>query len=365
MDERLAENLRRFGLSEKEVETYLTVLSHGAVTASSVAEATDISRSYVYDVCEDLASRGFVEIRDHVTPTKIVARPPDDVVGELKQDLDAMCPRLEAQRSSVQESIDRITVLGSRDTVLKHFREFIADAEFEVNVSLPAWMLAHLESELREATERGVLVLVLVHAPTGELPVDDLDGLGSVVRKRTYGMPVQLIVDYDEVGIVVPEGMVSRADTDLEALEIRDVDLFYPLIAAFKAQEWLLGEEISLGDPMPLPATLENFSHVTVQTALHDLAGQLPDVTFEGREISFSVDQHNRFRRKSLPWETFTGTIVGTRQRLVEPRTNTNPIENALEVRLDGEDELVTVGGHHARWEDYETRRVTLEPPDD
>ena len=46
-DATLRAHLRRFGLSEKEVDTYLTLLEHGEATASTIADVAGVSKRYV------------------------------------------------------------------------------------------------------------------------------------------------------------------------------------------------------------------------------------------------------------------------------------------------------------------------------
>jgi len=55
---------------------------------------------------------------------------------------------------------------------------------------------------------------------------------------------------------------------------------------------------------------------------------------------------------------TIEGTVVETRQGLVEPQTNAYPIEHTLVV--DTGEETVTVGGAGSFIEDYEATEVTL-----
>jgi len=51
-DSTLSDLLHRFGFSDKEVDTYLTLLAHGEAKASTIAEAAGVSKRYVYSVSE-------------------------------------------------------------------------------------------------------------------------------------------------------------------------------------------------------------------------------------------------------------------------------------------------------------------------
>ena len=131
-DATLRAHLRRFGLSEKEVDTYLTLLEHGEATASTIADVAGVSKRYVYSVSETLEDRGFVEVTDHVVPTTIRALPPDRVVDKLVRDAEAMKPALEARHTRTEPSADHFEAVKSRITVLKRIRSFIRDADEEL-----------------------------------------------------------------------------------------------------------------------------------------------------------------------------------------------------------------------------------------
>ena len=51
----------RFNLGEYEIEAYLAVLDHGELTASAIADRTEIPQPRVYDTVRSLSDRGLVE----------------------------------------------------------------------------------------------------------------------------------------------------------------------------------------------------------------------------------------------------------------------------------------------------------------
>jgi sugar-specific transcriptional regulator TrmB len=54
----------RFNLGEYEIDAYLAVLEHGELTASEIADRTDIPQPRVYDTVRSLSDRGLVELRE-------------------------------------------------------------------------------------------------------------------------------------------------------------------------------------------------------------------------------------------------------------------------------------------------------------
>ena len=54
------EALRKFGMSDREIRIYLALLELGEALASKISEKTDIPRTLVYDILENLMNKGIV-----------------------------------------------------------------------------------------------------------------------------------------------------------------------------------------------------------------------------------------------------------------------------------------------------------------
>jgi sugar-specific transcriptional regulator TrmB len=345
----LETQLKQFGLSEKEIKTYLTILENGEAKASTIADDTGVSKRYVYSICEKLEARGFVEVDDHVVPTKIRAKRPEDVIDLLSGRLEDIEPALKQRFSETSSRPQRFDVIKSRVTVIKRLREYIDSAEQELMVAVPQGYLPEIAEELSTAVERGVMVLLLVS------DVDDpervLDGIGdpvgSVVRVWNQGMPILLAAD-EQLGIASPAEMVTRANSDDRAIALVQGQIVPIIAGSFLANYWPFAEELYIIDPVELPQTYRSFRHAVLQATLHDHA----EATIQARATAQPVTEDGEF-------STITGTIVETRQGLVEPRTNTIPIEHTLV--LETEDRTISIGGPDSFLEDYEARKVTLE----
>lgn len=72
MEHMIQELLQKLGLSEKEIEIYLSLVEHGKTTPARLAKATNINRSTVYVVLEKLKEKGLV-IEDVSTKTLFVS----------------------------------------------------------------------------------------------------------------------------------------------------------------------------------------------------------------------------------------------------------------------------------------------------
>ncbi len=342
-DATLRAHLRRFGLSEKEVDTYLTLLEHGEATASTIADVAGVSKRYVYSVSETLADRGFVKVADHAVPTTIRALPPDEVVDELVRDAEAMRPALAARYTKTEPDDEQFEMVKSRVTVLKRVRSFISEAQNELALSVPADRLDEVADELRAARDRGVLVLLLVSG-TSEL-VRETTSLASVTRVWSEQMPTMLTADH-RVGVVAPIGMLSSAHSDTQAIVFAQKHLGPVIVASFFGNYWPVARELSVAEPVELPVTYENFRHTVLQATLWLRA-----------DADLSVEIQGRTTTDGEPVD-LTASIVTVTQGLIEPTNNSFPVEHSL--TIEAGDETYSVGGYGAFLETIEADRVRL-----
>jgi sugar-specific transcriptional regulator TrmB len=344
--------LKRFGLSDKEVDTYLTLLEHGEAKASTVAEAAGVSKRYVYSASEELEARGFVTVNDHVTPTTIRANPPGEVVDRLANDAQSMRPALEARFSRAETATEPFEVVKSRVTVVKRIRRAIDEASEEVTLSFPLDRLDEVADELCDAVDRGVLVLLLLTGVDG--PGVDLTerSPGVATAARTWGQPMPSMLTVDgRTGVVAPAEMVARTNSGTQAIVFSQQQLGPVIVGSFLGNYWPAAAEAVMTDPAPLPASYTNFRHAVLQSELH-------------RRSSDAVVAHvsGRWTDSGDPVDA-TGEVVDVSQGLVAPANNEFPVQHSLTIEVDGE--RVTVGGKGAFVEDIEADRVALTPPDD
>jgi sugar-specific transcriptional regulator TrmB len=344
-DSTLAKLLREFGLSDKEIDIYLTVLDHGEAKASVVADDAGVSKRYVYSVTEELAERGFVSVNDHAVPTTIRAVPPQQVVDSLTQDVERMGPALEARYSQTTPESDEFEVIKARVTVLKRISALISEATEEVTLSIPYATLSEAESELREAVERGVLVLLVV---TGADPGEDLglDGIATVARAWEAPTPTMITVDRTR-SLVAPPQMIARSNSGQRAIAFTQRQLAPVMIGSFFGNYWPMAEEVYVADPHDLPETYADFRQAVLQATLHLRAGEDLTVTVRGRPTDGEGGP-----------DEITGRVVAVRQGLVEPANNSFPVEAALVVETGAG--RYSVGGQGAFVEDYEAEEVLL-----
>jgi HTH-type transcriptional regulator, sugar sensing transcriptional regulator len=79
------EELKEFGLSDKEARVYLALLEHETVTVNEVAKAAEVNRSSAYVVLEALQKRGLVNISTDDDLQKYVVAPPEKLLRLAEQ----------------------------------------------------------------------------------------------------------------------------------------------------------------------------------------------------------------------------------------------------------------------------------------
>lgn len=81
----MEEELREYGLSEKEVKIYLANLKAGDSTANRLSELTDIRRSTVYEVIESLKKKGIISLHTKEKKMFFTASKPETLISRLKE----------------------------------------------------------------------------------------------------------------------------------------------------------------------------------------------------------------------------------------------------------------------------------------
>jgi len=167
----------RFNLGEYEIDAYLAVLEHGQLTASEIADYTEIPQPRVYDTVRSLSDRGLVELRES-RPMKIVAVDPADAFGDIRSSLSEMVDELEARYTAPTRDTEAVSLVKSRPTILRHalglgeyyvFRDEFLNLSAERDRSF----VVNADSDMEVAERiRNLIRTVEVHAGQTEDGVD-------------------------------------------------------------------------------------------------------------------------------------------------------------------------------------------------
>ncbi|WP_324756711.1 TrmB family transcriptional regulator [Haloarcula montana] len=352
----LRETLQHYGLSETDAETYLAVVERGSATASTIADAAGVSTSYVYDICDRLATEGFVSVEDHRTPTRIRAVDPAEAFGALRSELDTVESAVTARYEQRADDDNSFEVVKSRSTIVKRLEQYIDAAEHEVVLQIPSRRLPEVRESLQRARERGVLVLLTLSPndrssgdETDDSPSSlDLDGVATVVRIGLGGAPSLLSIDQQR-GFVSPATMLSWDHDETRAITFSQEAIAAVLVGSYLGNYWPIGETVAVTRPPELPLTSRMFRHSVLAATLHRRAGQ-----------RLTAELYARPTGTDDPFETIVGEVVDVRQNLLDPPDSDFGFENSLVV--DTGDRRLSVGGIDAFLEEYETKQTILRP---
>ncbi|QSG07292.1 TrmB family transcriptional regulator [Halapricum desulfuricans] len=345
-DGEIRARLEQFGFSEKAVDAYLSIVDHGRVKLSVVAEEADVATSYVYELCSQLEADGLVTVEDHQTPAVVTAKPPSEAFERLIGDLEAVREAVAARYEQPEERHGEFTVVKSRQTFLSRLEEMIDDAEEEIAIQTSPDSLQDLGPALQRAVDRGVLVLLSLETERETVSDLALDEVADVVRVGVAGMPTFISVDQRE-GAVAPPSILEWDHTDDAGIAFVQGKVAPVLVGSFLGNYWPMSEEALVRHGRSLPRTYTHFRPAVFDATTHLRAGH--DVA--ARMRIRPVRTAEQFRERS-------GTVIDVRQSLIEPRDSSFGLENTLFVEF--EDGIRSVGGENGFLEDYETTRVTL-----
>lgn len=99
--------LQQFGLNEKEVNVYLSLLKLGSAPVRQIASATGLNRTTCHDILGQLMSEGLVSFVDKAKHRYFTVEPPEHLLTALKIKKD----RLEQNESDLQTILPELKSL--------------------------------------------------------------------------------------------------------------------------------------------------------------------------------------------------------------------------------------------------------------
>lgn len=229
--------LRAYGLSEKESTVYLSLLSLGPATANTVAERADLVRTTTYDILKTLKEKGIVGC---ITKNKILyyeAAPPEkliDIIDEKRRTLSAIIPSLQ-QLSLPAKSEPRFEVFEGKEGIKTVYQDILSNAlqiEAFSNTKQVADLLPHFIPHFtRQLVERKIPLQLLSEETSEaiELKKKDKNELRSTrflpelkdipITEYIYGENVVIINANPEepIGIIIRNKDFAQAQSQLFA----------------------------------------------------------------------------------------------------------------------------------------------------
>ncbi|WP_144923658.1 HTH-type sugar sensing transcriptional regulator TrmB [Halorubrum salsamenti] len=334
----------RFNLGEYEIDAYLAVLEHGELTASDIADRTDIPQPRVYDTVRSLSDRGLVELRES-RPMKIVAVDPDDAFGDLRSSFAEMVDELEARYTAPTRETEAVSLVKSRSTILRYLEEVIAGAEYELALSLTPGLLRRFRDELAAKVQAGVSVELLV-TPASRAPnPEEFDYLEvATIARARRGITTPILAVGDGQYSVYATQDALRDDRERYGVIFNRSALGFLVSGFFGTVLWTTAETLAAdGAARPFPRR-----YASIRRAVKDLRefeGEEFYVTVEGRDIE-------------------TGDSVTVQGRVVDLAFEDT--EEVASLTVETETGRVDIGGRVAALEDVEGQEIVIgrdEPP--
>jgi len=334
----------RFDLNEYELDAYLATLEHGRLTASEIADHTDIPQPRVYDTVRSLDERGLVELRES-RPMTVVALDPAEAFSDVQTTLSEVVEALETRYTTPVREAEAVSLVRSRPSILRHFEEVIDRADYELTCSLTPDLLTRFEDSLAAARADGVAVDLLV-TPAREAPdPDEFDyaRVCSEARARR-GITTPVIAVADGRHSVYATQDALQDDQDRYGVVFDRSALGFLVSGFFGTILWTTTEETlhAEGERPAMPRRYASIRHCVKD--LRDRDGEFY-ATVEGRDV---VDGSPR---------VVQGRVVGT---------EFDDSEEVAGLTIETDDGRVTVGGLVAAYEDVEAREIRVgrdEPP--
>ncbi|RLM68779.1 HTH-type sugar sensing transcriptional regulator TrmB [Halorubrum sp. Atlit-26R] len=334
----------RFNLGEYEIDAYLAVLEHGELTASDIADRTDIPQPRVYDTVRSLSDRGLVELRES-RPMKIVAVDPDDAFGDLRSSFAEMVDELEARYTAPTRETEAVSLVKSRSTILRYLEEVIANAEYELALSLTPGLLRRFRDELAAKVAEGVSVELLVTPASNAPDPAEFDYLevATIARARRGITTPVLAVGDGEYSVYATQDAL-RDDRERYGVIFNRSALGFLVSGFFGTVLWTTAETLAAdGEERPFPRR-----YASIRRAVKDVRefdGEEFYATVEGRDIE-------------------TGEEVTVRGKVVDVAfVDTEEVASLV---VETESGRVEIGGRVAALEDVEGQEIVIgrdEPP--
>ncbi len=327
---------RYFDLNEYETDAYLAVLDHGRLTASNIAERTDIPQPRVYDTVRSLEERGLVELRES-RPIEVLAVDPEEAFGDVHSSLDALVTDLKTRYTTPARDSEAASLVKSRSTILRYLETTIEEAEYELILSLTPALVERFEEQLVARNDEDVAIELLL-TPAADVPDEfDYSSIATAVRARR-GLTTPVIAVADGIHAVYAPQDALTPGSEHYGVVFNRSELGFLVSGFFNTLLWTTADPIlENGDGRAFPRR-----YASIRRCVADLAA------LEGE---FHVAVEGR--------DTETGERRSLSGRIVEIASDEASLTASL--TIETEDEEITVGGRVAALEDIEAHEIRIE----
>lgn len=231
--------LRQLGFTDYESRAYLALCDSHPATAYEVSKGAKLPKSNVYNVLKSLELKEAIQPVSE-NPVRYVPRDPEEFFGQVADSTRDICRTLSTAIKKKTETNDDIYIWSFRSerSIRKKLQELIAGAQEEIWLKTSAQMADFHLSEILEAANRGVRVMIILSGdPPHELSsnphihVIPHEGSGVAVSKSAEGL-LTMVVDFTDL-------FVSKLTGDVICSYSRNSALMYVFITWFTHEMFL------------------------------------------------------------------------------------------------------------------------------
>lgn len=224
--EDVIKTLRQLGLTEYESKAYLSLVSLVSAKADEISKHSNIPRSKIYMVLENLEQKGLIEIKSG-RPIEYVMIPPDDTLTEYKKQFNEDIDNVKNKVSQLYESkIPRIhtpittiednnKILQNKYNLLKHSNKTLL---IRIGFLLPS-EIETFKKQIMFLLKKGIEIKVLSSrkcmVKNSEINLEEIfEQLPVSVRYRNLPSAQLFVRDNKEMILIFAESNKDRITTN-------------------------------------------------------------------------------------------------------------------------------------------------------
>ena len=339
LKKRIEQAGNRLDLTEYEIAAYLAVLEYGELSASEVSYRTDVPQPRVYDIVRRLEERSLVELIEG-RPMRVRALDPAELFDDLNSSLKSLAADLGSRYTAPEPDDEAVSLVTSRQTILRRFQAIIEAAEYELILSLTPSLLKRFEKPLMAHRQANVPIELLV-SPASEAPdptIYDYLSVATRVRLRR-GVTTPLLAVADGKHSIYTTQDVLKREQDQYGVIFHRSMLGFLVTGFFNTGLWVTA------DPLASDGNENGFpkQFASVRRCVKDL--QQRDGEFHATVTGRTVETGRRWSESG----TITDISAKLSERIVSFTLETEP-----------ESESFTIGGRVASLEDIEAHTIRI-----
>jgi len=215
MKESIFETLKKLNFTEYEAKAYLSLLEESPLTGYAVAKNSGVPRSRIYEVLDSLVIRGDILVSPGNTP-EYTPVPAKELIKNRRREAEENFEVAEKSLAEFERSAndrENIWNITGRNEILDKVKNCILFAKKRILLEVWKEEFKELESDLRQAANRGVNVTIIAY---GEITSDFanvyLHYMGHEIAEEYGGRWIVISADDSEVVAgIVSLGKDSRA----------------------------------------------------------------------------------------------------------------------------------------------------------